>query len=135
MFSSSMYKWGLAPSSNCECSATKQTADPIISACPILQAPRGVAGLTVLNDDNRCPSTRKRRVNCFGNGNTLTALFCLKQPLLRQFAKCVKNFSPEKSARISKTLNFGSHSAKFAFCNGQHKEKMLQKLIIFNRSF
>ena len=34
-FHSSMYKWGLTPSPNCECGATEQTADHIISSCLI----------------------------------------------------------------------------------------------------
>ena len=50
-FYSSMYKWSLAPSPNCKCGATDQTADHVISTCPIHRAPRGVAGPTVLNDD------------------------------------------------------------------------------------
>ena len=32
-FHSSTYKWGLASSTNCECSATEQTADHVISSC------------------------------------------------------------------------------------------------------
>ena len=50
-FYSSMYKWGLAPSPNCKCGATNQMADHDILMCPIHRAPRGVAGLTVLDDD------------------------------------------------------------------------------------
>ena len=42
-------KWGLAPSPNCECGANDETADHIVSTCPIHQAPRGVAGLTILD--------------------------------------------------------------------------------------
>ena len=34
-FHSSMHKWGLAPSPNCECGASEQTADHILTACPI----------------------------------------------------------------------------------------------------
>ena len=34
-FHSSMYKLGLAPSPNCECGATEQTADHVISSCLI----------------------------------------------------------------------------------------------------
>ena len=34
-FHSSMHKWGLAPSPNCECGATEQTADHVLKACPI----------------------------------------------------------------------------------------------------
>ena len=50
-FCLSMYKWSLAPSLNCECDATDQTANHVISMCPIYWAPRGVAGLTDLDDD------------------------------------------------------------------------------------
>ena len=31
-FHSSMHKWGLAPSSNCECGASEQTADHVLTA-------------------------------------------------------------------------------------------------------
>ena len=34
-FHSSMHKWGLAPSPNCECGASEQTADHVLTACPI----------------------------------------------------------------------------------------------------
>ena len=34
-FHSSMYKWGLSPSPNCECGASEQTADHVLTACPI----------------------------------------------------------------------------------------------------
>ena len=40
-FHSSMYKWGLAPSSNFECGATEQTSDHITSLCLIHHVPRG----------------------------------------------------------------------------------------------
>ena len=40
-FHSSMHKWGLAPSPNCECGASEQTADHVLTACPIHQAPNG----------------------------------------------------------------------------------------------
>ena len=53
-FHLSMYKWGLASSSNCERGATDQTTDHAISTCPIHRASSGVAGLTVLDDDTRC---------------------------------------------------------------------------------
>ena len=32
------HKWGLAPSPNCECGASKQTADHVLTACPIHRA-------------------------------------------------------------------------------------------------
>ena len=53
-FQSSMHKWGLAPTSNCECGAAEQTADHIILTCPTHRAPTGIHGLTVLDDDTRC---------------------------------------------------------------------------------
>ena len=53
-FDSSMHKWGLAPSANCECGASEQTADHIILTCPIHRAPRGIMGLTGLDDETRC---------------------------------------------------------------------------------
>ena len=34
-FHSSMHRWGLAPSPNCECSASEETADHVLIACPI----------------------------------------------------------------------------------------------------
>ena len=51
---SSMHKWGLAPLPNCECGASEQTADHVLTACPIHRAPHGVRGLTVLDDETRC---------------------------------------------------------------------------------
>ena len=53
-FHSSMYKWDLAPSPNCECGAAKKTADHVLTACPIHQAAHGARGLTVLDDETRC---------------------------------------------------------------------------------
>ena len=53
-FHSSMHKWGLAPSPNCECGASEQTADHVLTACPIHRAPHGARGLTVLEDETRC---------------------------------------------------------------------------------
>ena len=53
-FHSSMHKWGLAPSPNCECGASEQTADYVLTACPIHRAPHGARGLTVLDDETRC---------------------------------------------------------------------------------
>ena len=52
-FHSSMYKWGVAPSPNCECGASEQTADHIISTSPLHRAPKGIQGLLVLDDDTR----------------------------------------------------------------------------------
>ena len=37
----SMHKWGFAPSPNCECGASEQTADHVLTVCPIHQAPHG----------------------------------------------------------------------------------------------
>ena len=44
-FHSSMYKWGLAPSPNCEYGATEQTVDHVISSCLLHQVPRRTRGL------------------------------------------------------------------------------------------
>ena len=52
-FHSSMHKWGLAPSPNCECGASEQTADHVLTACPIHREPYGARGLTVLDDETR----------------------------------------------------------------------------------
>ena len=53
-FHLSMHKWGFAPSPNCECGASEQTADHVLTACPIHWAPHGTRGLTVLDDKTRC---------------------------------------------------------------------------------
>ena len=47
----SMHKWGLAPSPNCECGVFEQTADHVLTACPIHGTPQGARGLTVLDDE------------------------------------------------------------------------------------
>ena len=56
-FYSFMHKWGLAPSPNCRCVATNQTAENCQishpSTCPYIEH-QGVAGLMVLNDNTRC---------------------------------------------------------------------------------
>ena len=52
-FHSPMYKWGAAPSPNCECGASEQTADHIISTCPLHRAPKIIQGLLVLDDDTQ----------------------------------------------------------------------------------
>ena len=53
-FHLSMHKWGLVLSLNCECGASEQTADHVLTACPIHRAPHGARGLTVLDDETRC---------------------------------------------------------------------------------
>ena len=53
-FHLSMHKWGLALSPNCECDASGQTADHVLTACPIHWAPHEARGLTVLDDETRC---------------------------------------------------------------------------------
>ena len=50
-FHSSMHKWGLAPSPNCKCGASEQTADHVLTVCPIHRTPHGARGLTVLDDE------------------------------------------------------------------------------------
>ena len=53
-FQSFMHKWGLAPTSNCECGAAEQTAQHIILTCPVHRAPTGIRGLMVLDVNTRC---------------------------------------------------------------------------------
>ena len=53
-FHSCMHKWRLTSSPNWECGASEQTADHVLTACPIHQAPHGARGLTVLDDKTRC---------------------------------------------------------------------------------
>ena len=53
-FHSSMHKWRLAPSPNCECGASEQIADYVLTACPIHRAPYRARGLTVLDNKNQC---------------------------------------------------------------------------------
>ena len=50
----SMHKWGLAPLPNCECGTSEQTADHVLTACLIHQAPHGARGLMVLDDKTQC---------------------------------------------------------------------------------
>ena len=38
----------------CKCGASEQTADRVLTACPIHRAPHGARGLTVLDDETRC---------------------------------------------------------------------------------
>ena len=53
-FHSSMHEWGLAPSPNCECGASEQTKNHVLTACLIHRASHGAQGLTVLDDETRC---------------------------------------------------------------------------------
>ena len=52
-FYSSMYKWSLAPSPNCECGTTEQIADHVICSCVLHHVPRRTRGLQVLDDATR----------------------------------------------------------------------------------
>ena len=64
-FHSSMHKWGLAPSPNCECGGSEQTADHVLTACPIHRAPHGARGLMILDDETRC----YLKINCLAGRN------------------------------------------------------------------
>ena len=44
----------LTPSPNCECGASEQTADHVLTTCPIHWAPHGAGNLTDLDDETRC---------------------------------------------------------------------------------
>ena len=46
-FHSSMYKWGLVASPNCQCGASEQTADHVLISCSINRATHRACGLTV----------------------------------------------------------------------------------------
>ena len=50
LFQSSMHKWGLAPTSICECGALDQTAANVILKCLLHSASRG---LLVLDNETR----------------------------------------------------------------------------------
>ena len=42
LFQSTMHKWGMAPTATCECGAEEQTADHVITTCPIYSHPNGL---------------------------------------------------------------------------------------------
>ena len=50
-FYSSMHRWSLTSSPNCEYYASEQTADHAPIVCPIHRAPHGARGLTVSDDE------------------------------------------------------------------------------------
>ena len=53
-FHSCMHKWSHVPLPNCECGASEQTADHVLTACPIHRAPHGARDVTDLDDKTRC---------------------------------------------------------------------------------
>ena len=53
-FHLSMHKWGFVLSPNCECGASEQNVDHVLTACLIHRASHGARGLTVLDDETRC---------------------------------------------------------------------------------
>ena len=60
-FCSLMHKWGVAPSPACDCCTDDQTAEHVITDCPIYRAPSGAQGLRDLDEHsiqwllNKCP--------------------------------------------------------------------------------
>ena len=62
LFRSTMHKWGMAAKATCECGAEEQTADHIISSCPIYHHPNGARGLVSIDESTEawladgCPS-------------------------------------------------------------------------------
>jgi len=62
-FHSCLYKWGMASSPVCECSAEEQTVDHVDLQCPIHRPPHGLHGQMVLDDEtiewllNICPES------------------------------------------------------------------------------
>ena len=71
-FHSSMHRWSLAPSPNCECGAFEHTADHVLTACPIHRAPHGARCLTVLDDPHgaRCLTVLDDETRCWLNNIT-----------------------------------------------------------------
>ena len=53
-FHSSMHKWVFAPSPNCKCGASEQTAEHVLTACPTRRVLHGARDLTVLDHETRC---------------------------------------------------------------------------------
>ena len=49
-----MHKRGLAPFSNCECGATKQTADHIVSQCTTHRTPWEIFDMMILDEETGC---------------------------------------------------------------------------------
>jgi len=50
-FRCSLYKWGMAFCTACECGAEEQNVDHVALQCPIHRYPHGLHGLTVLDDE------------------------------------------------------------------------------------
>ena len=50
LFRSSMYKWGRDSTASCECGAEEQTADHILTSCPIYRHTNGIRGLLTVNE-------------------------------------------------------------------------------------
>jgi len=51
LFRSTMHKWGLALSANCNWGAEKQTADHILASCSMYHPFKGTLVLAALDDD------------------------------------------------------------------------------------
>ena len=66
-FGSFMHKWGIASLAKCRNGASEHTADHIISTFPNHQAPRGIMGLTVLDDEQGAGSTPPLPLSDLGN--------------------------------------------------------------------
>ena len=50
-FRSSLRNWGMVPSAACDCGAENQTAELILSHCPLFSPPHAINGLVRLDDD------------------------------------------------------------------------------------
>ena len=50
LFQSTMHKWGMAPTAVCECGAEYQTADHVITTCPIYSYPNEAQGLAQVDE-------------------------------------------------------------------------------------
>ena len=45
-----MHRWGMAPIAACECGTEEQTADHIITSCPIYHHPSGTCALASIDE-------------------------------------------------------------------------------------
>ena len=49
-FNANLYRWGLAESPACDCGSEEQSADHVITDCPLYGSPSGIPGLTEMDE-------------------------------------------------------------------------------------
>ena len=50
LFRSTMHKWGMASTAACECGAEEQTAEHIMTSCPLYCHPNGASALSTVDE-------------------------------------------------------------------------------------